>query len=66
MIHNSEIVICAVSIAVLASAVTLAVMEAKRFKRTLDGKPKKKIQVVHDHGETFVQAVVEDGEKQNE
>lgn len=66
MIHNSEIVICAVSIAVLASAVTLAVMEIKRSKRTLDGKPKKKIQVVHDHGETFVQAVVEDEDKQNE
>lgn len=66
MIHNSEIVICAVSIAVLASAVTLAIMEVKRSKRTLDGKPKKKIQVVHDHGETFVQAVVEDEEKQNE
>lgn len=66
MIHNSEIVICAVSIAVLASAVTLAIMEVKHSKRTLDGKPKKKIQVVHDHGETFVQAVVEDGEEQNE
>lgn len=66
MIYNSEIVIGAVSLAVLASAVTLAVMEVKRSKRTLDGKPKKKIQVVHDHGETFVQAVVEDGEKQNE
>lgn len=66
MIHNSEIVICAVSLVVLASAVTLAVMEIKRSKRTLDGKPNKKIQVVHDHGETFVQAVIEDGEKQNE
>ena len=66
MIYNSEIVIGAVSLAVLASAVTLAVMEVKRSKRTLDGKPKKKIQVVHDHGETFVQAVVEDADKQNE
>lgn len=66
MIHNSEIVIGAVLLAVLASAVTLAVMEVKRSKRTPDGKPKKKIQVVHDHGETFVQAVVEDGEEQNE
>lgn len=66
MIHNSEIVICAVSLAVLVSAVTLVVMEVKRSKRTLDGKPKKKIQVVHDHGETFVQAVVEDEDKQNE
>lgn len=66
MIYNSEIVIGAVSLAVLASAVTLAIMEVKRSKRTLDGKPKKKIQVVHDHGETFVQAVVEDEEKQNE
>ena len=66
MIYNSEIVIGAVSLAVLASAVTLAIMEVKRSKRTLDGKPKKKIQVAHDHGETFVQAVVEDEEKQNE
>lgn len=66
MIYNSEIVIGAVSLAVLASAVTLVVMEVKRSKRTLDGKPKKKIQVVHDHGETFVQAVVEDEDKQNE
>ena len=66
MIYNSEIVIGAVSLAVLASAVTLAIMEVKRSKRTLDGKPKKKIQVVHDHGETFVQAVVEDEDKQNE
>lgn len=66
MIHNSEIVIGAVSLAVLVSAVTLVVMEVKRSKRTLDGKPKKKIQVVHDHGETFVQAVVEDEDKQNE
>ena len=66
MIYNSEIVIGAVSLAVLAIAVTLAVMEVKRSKRTLDGKPKKKIQVVHDHGETFVQAVVEDEDKQNE
>lgn len=66
MIYNSEIIIGAVSLAVLASAVTLAVMEVKRSKRTLDGKPKKKIQVVHDHGETFVQAVVEDEDKQNE
>lgn len=66
MIYNSEIVIGAVSLAVLVSAVTLVVMEVKRSKRTLDGKPKKKIQVVHDHGETFVQAVVEDEDKQNE
>ena len=66
MIYNSEIVIGAVSLAVLASAVTLVVMEVKRSKRALDGKPKKKIQVVHDHGETFVQAVVEDEDKQNE
>lgn len=66
MIYNSEIVIGAVSLAVLASTVTLVVMEVKRSKRTLDGKPKKKIQVVHDHGETFVQAVVEDEDKQNE
>lgn len=66
MIHNSEIVIGAVSLVVLVSAVTLVVMEVKRSKRTLDGKPKKKIQVVHDHGETFVQAVVEDEDKQNE
>ena len=66
MIYNSEIVIGAVSLAVLASAETLAIMAVKRSKRTLDGKPKKKIQVVHDHGETFVQAVVEDEEKQNE
>lgn len=63
MIHNSEIVISAVSLAVLASAITLAVMEVKRSKRTLDGKLKKKIQVVHDHGETFVQAVVDGEEK---
>lgn len=66
MIYNSEIIIGAVSLAVLASAITLVVMEVKRSKRTLDGKPKKKIQVVHDHGETFVQAVVEDEDKQNE
>ena len=66
MIYNSEIVIGAISLAVLASAVTLVIMEVKRSKRTLDGKPKKKIQVVHDHGETFVQAVVEDKDKQNE
>lgn len=63
MIHNSEVVIGAVSLAVLVSAVTLAVMEVKRSKRTLDGTPKKKIQVVHDHGETFVQAVVDGKEE---
>lgn len=58
MIYNSNMIIGAVSLAVLASAVTLIVMEVKRAKCTLDGKPKKKVQVVHDHGETFVQAVV--------
>lgn len=63
MIHSSEIIIGAVSLGVLASAVTLLIMEVKRSKRTLDGKPKKKIQVVHDHGETFVQAVVDGEEK---
>lgn len=63
MIHNSEIIIGAVSLAVLVSAVTLLIMEVKRSKHTLDGKPKKKIQVVHDHGETFVQAVVDGEEK---
>lgn len=63
MIHNSEIVIGAVSLGILVSALTLVVMEVKRSKRTLDGKPKKKIQVVHDHGETFVQAVVDGKEK---
>jgi hypothetical protein len=56
-------IIGAVSLAVLASAVTLIVIEVKRAKRTLDGKPKKKIQVVHDHGETFVQAVVDGKEE---
>ena len=59
MIYDSEIVIGAVSLGVLVSAVALLIMEVKRSKRTLDGKPKKKIQVVHDHGETFVQAVVD-------
>lgn len=63
MIYNSNMIIGAVSLAVLASAVTLIVIEVKRSKRTLDGKPKKKIQVVHDHGETFVQAVVDGKEK---
>ena len=63
MIYNSNMIIGAVSLAVLASAVTLIVIEAKRAKRTLDGKPKKKIQVVHDHGETFVQAVVDGKEE---
>lgn len=63
MIHNSSVIISAVSLGILASAVTLLIMEVKRAKRTLDGKPKKKIQVVHDHGETFVQAVVDGKEK---
>ena len=63
MIYNSNMIIGAVSLAVLASAVTLIVIEVKRSKRTLDGNPKKKIQVVHDHGETFVQAVVDGEEK---
>lgn len=63
MIYNSNMIIGAVSLAVLASAVTLIVMEVKRSKRTLDGKPKKKIQVVHDNGETFVQAVVDGKEE---
>lgn len=63
MIYNSNMIIGAVSLAVLASAVTLIVMEVKRSKRTLDGTPKKKIQVVHDHGETFVQAVVDGKEE---
>lgn len=63
MIYNSNMIIGAVSLAVLASAITLIVMEVKRAKRTLDGTPKKKIQVVHDNGETFVQAVV-DGKKE--
>ena len=63
MIYNSNMIIGAVSLAVLASAVTLIVMEVKRAKRTLDGKPKKKIQVVHDNGETFVQAVVDGKEE---
>lgn len=63
MIYNSNMIIGAVSLAVLASAVTLIVIEVKRSRRTLDGKPKKKIQVVHDHGETFVQAVVDGEEK---
>ena len=40
MIYNSNMIIGAVSLAVLASAVTLIVMEVKRAKRTLDGKPK--------------------------
>lgn len=66
MIHNSEIIVGAVSLAVLVSAVTLVIMEIKRSKRDLDGKPKKKIQVVHDHGETFVQAVVDGEENQDE
>lgn len=63
MIYNSNMIIGAVSLAVLASAVTLIVMEVKRSKRTLDGTPKKKIQAVHDHGETFVQAVVDGKEE---
>lgn len=63
MIYNSNMIIGVVSLAVLASAVTLIVMEVKRSKRTLDGTPKKKIQVVHDHGETFVQAVVDGKEE---
>lgn len=63
MIYNSNMIIGAVSLAVLASAVTLIVMEVKRAKRTWDGTPKKKIQVVHDHGETFVQAVVDGKEE---
>mgnify|MGYP004621584187 CR=1 FL=1 len=63
MIHNSSVIISAVSLGILASAVTLLIMEVKRAKRTLDGKPKKKIQVVHDHGETFVQAVVDGKEE---
>lgn len=63
MIYNSNMIIGAVSLAVLASAVTLVVMEVKRAKRTLDGTPKKKIQVVHDNGETFVQAVVDGKEE---
>lgn len=63
MIYNSNMIIGAVSLAVLVSAVTLIVMEVKRSKRTLDGTPKKKIQVVHDHGETFVQAVVDGKEE---
>lgn len=63
MIYNSNMIIGAVSLAVLASAVTLIVMEVKRAKRTLDGTPKKKIQVVHDNGETFVQAVVDGKEE---
>lgn len=63
MIYNSNMIIGAVSLAVLASAITLIVMEVKRSKRTLDGTPKKKIQVVHDHGETFVQAVVDGKEE---
>lgn len=63
MIYNSNMIIGAVSLAVLASAVTLIVMEVKRAKRTLDGKSKKKIQVVHDNGETFVQAVVDGKEE---
>lgn len=63
MIYNSNMIIGAVSLAVLASAITLIVMEIKRAKRTLDGTPKKKIQVVHDNGETFVQAVVDGKEE---
>lgn len=63
MIYNSNMIIGAVSLAVLVSAVTLIVMEVKRSKRTLDGTPKKKIQVVHDNGETFVQAVVDGKEE---
>lgn len=63
MIYNSNMIIGAVSLAVLASAVTLIVMEVKRSKRALDGTPKKKIQVVHDNGETFVQAVVDGKEE---
>lgn len=63
MIYNSNMIIGAVSLAVLASAITLIVMEVKRAKRTLDGTPKKKIQVVHDNGETFVQAVVDGKEE---
>lgn len=63
MIYNSNMIIGAVSLAVLASAITLIVMEVKRSKRTLDGTPKKKIQVVHDNGETFVQAVVDGKEE---
>lgn len=63
MIYNSNMIIGAVSLAVLASAITLIVMEVKRSKRILDGTPKKKIQVVHDNGETFVQAVVDGKEE---
>lgn len=63
MIYNSNMIIGAVSLAVLASAITLIVIEVKRSKRTLDGTPKKKIQVVHDNGETFVQAVVDGKEE---
>lgn len=63
MIYNSNMIIGVVSLAVLASAITLIVMEVKRSKRTLDGTPKKKIQVVHDNGETFVQAVVDGKEE---
>lgn len=60
MIYNSNVILGAVSFATLASAAVLIVFELKRSKRDLDGKPKKKkVEVVHDHGETFVQAVVD-------
>lgn len=65
MIYNSNMILGAVSLATLASAAVLVVFELKRSKRDLDGTPKKKVEVVHDHGETFVQAVVEDKDKED-